>query len=296
MKEKEVLNKIIKQIKNTNNSSNAYILCGNDKKHLRNCAIELSKSIICAKDPMILKQIDENNYPELITITPENEIIKKEVILNVINFVQKKPVISKKSVYIIEQAQYLNAYSSNALLKTLEDPPENVVAIFTTTNLNMMLKTIVSRCQIIKINKEENKESFEEKLGLNKDEFSFLFEYFYKCEKNISYGIIYAKKLILEKYLKKEDLKKVINFFLVMYDDILKFKLLGVTCFDLEKSKISELSKSNTINKLTKKISFSLTNLNKLNYNVNMQLFFKNYLIEIGEINYDRCCGNKVFE
>ncbi len=57
--------------------------------------------------------------------------------------------IGKYRMIIIAEAEKMTAAASNALLKILEEPPENTFIILTTDKLNMLLSTIISRCQII---------------------------------------------------------------------------------------------------------------------------------------------------
>jgi len=56
---------------------------------------------------------------------------------------------SRYKVYIIENADQINSHAANAFLKTLEEPPDNSVIILTTSKLNSLLPTILSRCQKI---------------------------------------------------------------------------------------------------------------------------------------------------
>ena len=68
------------------------------------------------------------------------------------------PSILKYKVYIIDEVHMLSVGAFNALLKTLEEPPEHVVFILATTELNKVPSTIVSRCQTIefkKINRDD---------------------------------------------------------------------------------------------------------------------------------------------
>lgn len=61
--------------------------------------------------------------------------------------VKYTPANSKYKVYIIDEAHMLSKGASNALLKTIEEPPEYVVFIFATTEPNKMIPTVLSRCQ-----------------------------------------------------------------------------------------------------------------------------------------------------
>ena len=62
-----------------------------------------------------------------------------------------KPFKSKTKAVIIEDAQTLTIEAQNALLKTLEEPPNNTIIILLTTNTGVLLPTIVSRCQVIQL-------------------------------------------------------------------------------------------------------------------------------------------------
>lgn len=61
--------------------------------------------------------------------------------------IQYPPVISRYKVYIIDEVHMLSKSAFNALLKTIEEPPERVVFIFATTEINEVPATIKSRCQ-----------------------------------------------------------------------------------------------------------------------------------------------------
>lgn len=62
--------------------------------------------------------------------------------------VKFQPMMSKKKVYIIDEVHMLTMESFNALLKTLEEPPEHVLFVLATTEYNKIPETILSRCQV----------------------------------------------------------------------------------------------------------------------------------------------------
>lgn len=87
--------------------------------------------------------------PDIKLVTSlDGKDIKISQIREIIEFVKLKS--SSGRVVIIENAERMNTEASNALLKTLEEPPENTMFILTTTNQNKLLPTIVSRCFKIK--------------------------------------------------------------------------------------------------------------------------------------------------
>ncbi len=66
---------------------------------------------------------------------------------NILEKIQYAPVHGKFKIYIIDEVHMLSSTAFNALLKTLEEPPENVIFILATTEVHKVLDTIKSRCQ-----------------------------------------------------------------------------------------------------------------------------------------------------
>ena len=66
---------------------------------------------------------------------------------NILEKIQYAPVHGKYKIYIIDEVHMLSTTAFNALLKTLEEPPENVIFILATTEVHKVLDTIKSRCQ-----------------------------------------------------------------------------------------------------------------------------------------------------
>ncbi|HDG62359.1 MAG TPA: DNA polymerase III subunit gamma/tau [Thermotoga sp.] len=93
-----------------------------------------------------------------------------------------RPIEGKYKVYIIDEVHMLTKEAFNALLKTLEEPPEHVVFVLATTNLEKVPPTIVSRCQVLEFkNLPENliferlKEvSSKERMEIEEDALRFL--------------------------------------------------------------------------------------------------------------------------
>lgn len=80
-------------------------------------------------------------YKQIIRVAPMRELEREA------NF---RPFEGAARVFIVEDAEYMNEPASNALLKTLEEPPATSHLILTTTNPTALLATISSRCQIIR--------------------------------------------------------------------------------------------------------------------------------------------------
>ncbi|MBG81878.1 MAG: DNA polymerase III subunit gamma/tau [SAR202 cluster bacterium] len=94
----------------------------------------------------VSKAIDEGRYLDLIEIdAASNRGI--EDIRELRENVQYQPVSGQYKVYIIDEVHMLTDHAFNALLKTLEEPPPNIVMILATTDAHKLPATIVSRCQ-----------------------------------------------------------------------------------------------------------------------------------------------------
>jgi len=83
------------------------------------------------------------------TIKSGSEIIKIAQIRNIKTFLSQKSINSEKKIVLIIDAHLLNEAASNSLLKTLEEPT-NGIFILLTSKLNLLLDTIISRCQIVR--------------------------------------------------------------------------------------------------------------------------------------------------
>ncbi len=84
------------------------------------------------------------------TITVEDEAtqIKIAQVRQLLSLLDFQPLEGRNKVFIIDPADLLNAEAANALLKGLEEPPENTFFILITVNVHELLLTVRSRCQI----------------------------------------------------------------------------------------------------------------------------------------------------
>ena len=90
--------------------------------------------------------IDEGRYMDLIEIdAASNRGI--DAIRELRENVQFRPVSGKYKVYVIDEVHMLTEFAFNALLKTLEEPPPNIVMVLATTDAHKVPATIISRCQ-----------------------------------------------------------------------------------------------------------------------------------------------------
>ena len=93
-------------------------------------------------------QCDSGNQPDIIWVTHEKPTVISvdDIREQVNNDIIIKPYSSRYKIYIIPEAELLNPQAQNALLKTIEEPPEYAIIMLLTNNLDKMLPTILSRC------------------------------------------------------------------------------------------------------------------------------------------------------
>ena len=110
----------------------------------------VGKNLFAKEFGKLLINIDNvDNSPDYINIEPTGTSIKIAQIRDLQSDIIIKPH-SKYKIYVINHAEKMTVESQNALLKTLEEPPEYAIIILITNNKESLLPTIKSRCEIIK--------------------------------------------------------------------------------------------------------------------------------------------------
>lgn len=92
-----------------------------------------------------------SQHPDLYTIAPSPDQIKIEQIREARQWMNFAPVVAPFRAIIILQAETLNLHAANALLKTLEEPPENYFFLLTSNGTDSILPTVLSRCRIARL-------------------------------------------------------------------------------------------------------------------------------------------------
>jgi len=139
---------------NLNKVAHAYLFCGPRGTGKTSSARILAKSLNCVDGPTITPC---GKCPSCVDITNSTPVDVIEIdaasnrsvedAQNILEKIQYVPIHGKYKIYIIDEVHMLSSTAFNALLKTLEEPPENVVFILATTEAHKVLETIVSRCQ-----------------------------------------------------------------------------------------------------------------------------------------------------
>ena len=138
----------------TNRLNHAYLFTGSRGTGKTTCAKILAKAVNCLHpvngnpcgECEICKGIDDGSILDIVEMDAASNR-KIDDIRQIIDEVQFKPAKCKYRVYIIDEVHMLTTEAFNALLKTLEEPPEHVIFILATTEVHKLPQTILSRCQ-----------------------------------------------------------------------------------------------------------------------------------------------------
>lgn len=150
----EHITDILKYQVENRKTSHAYLFCGSRGTGKTSCAKILAKAVNC-ESPVngnpcnkcaACRSIDAGTATDVIEMDAASNTgvdnvrdIKDEIVFS--------PAELKYRVYIIDEVHMMSTSAFNALLKTLEEPPEHVIFILATTELHKLPSTIISRCQ-----------------------------------------------------------------------------------------------------------------------------------------------------
>jgi len=135
--------------------SHAYLFEGERGTFKFQTALYFAQLLLCTSDDKPCgkchncKRIHNQNHPNLFIIEPENGQIKKQQIIELQTEFSKTSVEKGSKIFIIKDVDKLRVESANSLLKFIEEPFPNTFGILTTTNINSILPTIISRSQIV---------------------------------------------------------------------------------------------------------------------------------------------------
>lgn len=265
-----------------------FLLCPENKTNNKNC-------VNCTQ----CRRIDENSFSEIKILKSETLQIKKEQINELQKEFSLKSVESRRKVYIIEEAEKLNDSSSAALLKFLEEPEENIIAILVVPNKNLLLNTIISRCQIISMKKDHKKSeniieelcdflSIKEQLKndfitdeTNQLKQTKVFEFLKRLEEKGKETLLFLNKDLGKNFTTKEDYLYLFNLSIIIYKKAIEFKLKKQAEID---EIIEYISNKNSLNVLCEKLDLLLIYKEKIKMNLNLNMMMDKFILDMEDL------------
>ena len=208
--------------------------------------------------------IEEN--PDVYILRDNEKEISKDDIKELLSNLNKTSQFHKAKVYIIENCEKLNDFACNALLKTLEEPPQNVYALLLSSNINDVKDTIYSRCQKIFASTSINMIEDDEGINELSDKLieSIEVEGIKTISKNYNfYSIIVDRK----------QFQKILKNMLYKYKNSLDISL--------KNKKDDLISKNNDVNEISKKLIVISDNINRSYNYLNKNQMIDRFIIEM---------------
>lgn len=308
--------------KSINNStiSHSYLFEGEEGLGKKMVAQALAKTLLCKEDKdepcnkcSSCIKFNTGSHPDFQLVEPEKDSIKKEKMEMLIKSITTAPFESKKKVFIIDDSHKITMEGQNAILKTLEEPPEFMNIILITSRKNSLLPTILSRCQEIKfypVEKSKIVNLLIEKYNKTIEEANFIADFTKgSIGKSIELSIstdFFEKRdellKIIDAIIKndrikaltsmdffnenKENIQEILDILLYWFRDLLIYKEVGKTDLIISKDKVELLYSQtfmdlNQINGIIERIQETKINIKRY---INFQLSLETMLLSIQEV------------
>ena len=287
--------KILENELKNNTTTHAYLIETNNYINSYEFVLSFAKSLLCLYKYLNnekcvnctqCENIDKNLYTELKIINPDGMWIKKEQTDLLQKDFSTKSIQSDKRVYIINEAEKLNVSSANSLLKFIEEPSEGIVAILVTSNVYNVISTIRSRCQIIRLkkNKEKEKENLINKLNYTLEQYNekknLILNFILNVEKKKNDAIIDINSTWNDYNSTRDDYINSFDMIVDYYIDVINNKI-GRSLVYYDENDINDIFDKYTINQIIKKINIVKNRENDIISNGNLNLIMDRLIIEL---------------
>lgn len=316
---------VLKMVKNSiikERLAHAYLFEGMKGTGKREAGTLLAKSVFChsPKDGYVpcetcinCKRINTGNHPDVHVIEPDGLSIKKGQIQTLQEEFSKTGVESKKKLYMIVHADRMTVNAANSLLKFLEEPNSQTIAILITEQVQQILPTILSRCQTISfksLSPERLIEMFRTN-GIEPHLAPLLAQLTNNLDEAIEYSqndwFVQAQKIVLKLYevLRKNPLEAMValqdNWFthfkekeqvdlgldllLLIFKDLLYIQLdkQEQIVYLNEKVRLEQFALQSSCKRLSEQMTAVLEAKRKLQANMNPQLLMEQLVLKLQE-------------
>ncbi|AZB41171.1 DNA polymerase III subunit delta' [Bacillus sp. FJAT-42376] len=313
--------KLLENSLNKNRLAHAYLFEGKKGTGKKETAILLAKSFFCTsrKDAApcggcsSCRRIASGNHPDLHIIEPDGLSIKKHQIQSLQEEFSKKGLESAKKFYMILQADKMTANAANSLLKFLEEPGKDTIAVLTTEQVQMILNTIQSRCQVLPfsplpaqiIRRELEKEgvigymaaaaaqmtnSLEDAIELSRNDWfaearAIVIKLYEALTVRKEQAIVFVHTMWMPFFSDKDKQEQGLDLLLFLYKDLLSIQVgmeESIIYIDMKESLEKEALQTGQ-QRITEKVLSILETKRKLHSNANPQLLMEQLVLTLQE-------------
>ena len=269
---------VVNSIKN-NKISHAYLIETNNYRKSDELILSFVKTIFCKKNNTDLTNcntcnlchlIDTNNLSDFNIIEPDGSFIKKDQILDIKEKFKTTSFQNNPRIYLIKCADRLNKQASNSLLKFLEEPDGNIIAMLETDNRYKVLPTIRSRCQVYTLLNNEKTFEF--------TDFDLLTKFIKNLETKKNLLIAYLPGILDNDYRNKDFWISFFNEMIHIYENAIRKKEnIDYTNYG---ELLDFLVNNNSVSRMIYKIRVLFLTINNLDYNLNIPMMLDKFIID----------------
>ncbi|MGG1680114.1 DNA polymerase III subunit delta' [Neobacillus sp. NRS-1170] len=316
---------VLKMIKNSfvkNRVAHAYLFEGMKGTGKKEIGLLLTKSLFCesltdgfkpCEDCKNCRRINHGNHPDVHIVEPDGLSIKVDQIRSLQAEFAKKGLESLKKAYLIIHADKMSNSASNSLLKFLEEPNAETVAILITEQPQQILPTILSRCQTLKFNPlspqimikqlVENgvapqkapllaqlTNSIDEALELNTNEWfaqaqKIMLKLYEVLRKNPLEAMVTLQSDWFPHFKEKEQIQRGLDLLLLIFKDLLYIQLdrQEQIVFKGESERLNQFALQTSGRRISEQMSAILEAKRKLAANMNPQLMMEQLVLKLQE-------------
>ncbi|WP_453992576.1 DNA polymerase III subunit delta' [Bacillus nitroreducens] len=315
---------VLKMVENSlkkNRVAHAYLFEGSRGTGKKDVGFLLAKSLFCQQPngykPCNMctncRRISSGNHPDVHIIEPDGLSIKKWQIQALQEEFSKTGVESNRKIYLINHADKMTTNAANSLLKFLEEPTSQTVAILLTEQIHRILNTILSRCQVLSFQPLVPKviqaqlvdegisptiaslvahttNNIEEARELSEDAWfgqsrSIVLQLYEVINTRPSHAFFFLQDQWLPHFKEKEQLSFGLDILLLIYKDLLYIHLGDEEkqIFHDQITSFKQYALKTSIRRVCDQITAVLEAKRRLNTNMNPQLLMEQLVIKLQE-------------
>lgn len=259
--------------------THAYLIETNQYKEKDELILSFIKTLFCEKDITdsdnceecnLCHLIDNGSLSDFMIIEPDGSWIKKDQILEIKEKFKTTSFQNRPRIYWIKQADKLNKQAANSLLKFLEEPEGNIIAVLETDNRYQVLETIRSRCQVYSFVNKDYKYEFEN--------FSLLEDIIKVLEEKKTHAIGYLPIVLENDYRDKHFWNIIFHDMIHLYENAIR-KSQNLNFYDYGEI-LDTIIRFNSLDAMIYKVKTLFCNIGRLEYNLNMAMMLDQFIIE----------------